>query len=166
MADTNSDGIPDTGVVPAGGTYKIVVKAQLPNGSSGGPYSVLKNAQSTQNPLVKASDADIVSSISNLCRVVLEPNNSGRVAPGAIITYSHVLTNVGNCNETITFPANFLSNLAPGWTAQVFMDNPVSGGQSIVGVLDAGDTAVDAMTTFALPPGARVVFLEIGRAHV
>ena len=159
LADTNSDGIPDTGVVAAGGTYKIVVKAQLPNGSSGGPYSVLKNAQSTQNPLVKASDADIVSSISNLCRVVLEPNNSGRVAPGATIVYSHVLTNIGNCNETITFPANFLNNLAPGWTAQVFMDNPVSGGQSIVGVLDGGDTVVDAATSFALPPGARVVFL-------
>ncbi|MBL0125562.1 MAG: DUF11 domain-containing protein [Betaproteobacteria bacterium] len=159
LADTNGNGTPDTGIVPAGGTYKIVLKAQLPNGSSGGPYSVTKNAQSVTNPLVKASDVDGVTTIGALCRMVLEPNNSGRVAPGSSIVYTHVLTNVGNCTETVTIPADFLSNLSAGWIAQVYVDNALAGGQSIVGVLDATDTAVTPATTLTVPPGGRVVFL-------
>ena len=39
------------------------------------------------------------------------------------------------------------------------MDNPVAGGQSIVGVLDAGDTVVSSTTSFTVPPGGRIVFL-------
>ena len=159
LADTNGNGIPDTGFVAAGGTYKIIVKAQIPNGSSGGPYSVTKNAQSVTNPLVKASDVDVVSTIGVLCRMVLEPNNSGNLAPGGSIVYTHVLTNIGNCGETVTFPADFLANLSAGWNAQVFVDNPVAGGQSIVGVLDAGDAAVTGTTTLPIPAGGRIVFM-------
>ena len=159
LADTNGNGIPDTGVVPAGGTYKIVVKAQLPNGSSGGPYSITKIAQSVTNSLVKASDVDVVATIGMLCRMALEPNNSGRLAPGGSIVYTHVLTNIGNCSETVTFPPNFLNNLSSGWIAQVFIDNPVAGGQSIVGILDSGDTALTGAAVLTVPPGGRIVFL-------
>ena len=160
LADTNGNGVVDTGPVAAGASYRIIVKAELPNGSAGGPYTVAKNAQSISNPLVRATDNDVVTAIGMVCRVLLEPSNTGRVAPGGSITYSHVLTNVGNCTETITVPANFLTNLAPGWTAQVFVDNPVAGGQSIVGVLDATDAALSATTTITLPPGGRIVFLN------
>ncbi len=160
LADTNGNGVVDTGPVAAGASYRIIVKAQLPNGSAGGPYTVAKNAQSISNPLVRATDNDVVTTIGMVCRVLLEPNNTGRVAPGGSITYSHVLTNVGNCTETITVPANFLSNLASGWTALVFIDNPVPGGQSIVGVLDATDAALLTTTTITLPPGGRIVFLN------
>ena len=159
LADSSGNGIPDTGVVAAGGNYKIVVKAQLPNGSSGGPYSIAKNAQSVTNPLVKASDVDVVGLIGPLCRMVLEPNNSGIVAPGGAIVYTHVLTNPGNCVETVTIPTDFVGNLSAGWTAQVFVDNSIAGGQSIVGVLDAGDSAVTSTTTLTTLPGGRIVFL-------
>lgn len=160
LGESNGNGIADTGPVAAGTSYRIIVRAALPNGSAGGPYTVAKNAQSISNPLVRATDNDVVTTIGVVCRVLLEPNNTGRVAPGGAITYSHVLTNVGNCTETITVAANFLTNLAPGWTAQVYVDNPVGGGQSIVGVLDATDAALSATTTITLPPAGRIVFLN------
>ena len=160
LADTNGNGVADTGPVAGGATYRIIVKAELPIAVTGGPFTIAKNAQSISNPLVRASDNDVVGTIAALCRVLLEPNNTGRVAPGGSITYSHVLTNVGNCTETITIPSNFLNNLAQGWTALVFIDNPVPGGQSIVGVLDATDAALSTATTFTLPPGGRIVFLN------
>lgn len=160
LADTDGNGTADTGVVAGGGgTYKIILKAQLPNGSAGGPYSISKNAKSASNPTVTATDADIVRTIGPLCRMTLESNYSGSVAPGGSIFYTHVLTNIGNCTETVTIPANFLTNSSAGWIAQVFVDNPIAGGQSIVGVLDAADVALTNATTMTVPPGGRVMFL-------
>ena len=159
LADTNGNGIADTGLVASGAQFKIVVKAQLPNGAAGGPYSVTKTAKSVTNPLVTASDFDKVGTVVGLCRVTLEPNNSGRVVPGGSIVYTHTLTNVGSCNETIAFPANLIGNLASGWTAVIVLDNPVAGGQSMVGVIDPSDPALTASSTFALAPGASVTIL-------
>ena len=160
LADTNGNGIADTGPVAAGATYRIIVKVTIPVLTlEGGPYSVLKTAQSISNPLVRAADNDVVSTISKLCRVVLEPNNTGRVAPGGSLTYSHVLTNLGNCTETITIPSNYLTgNGVQGWTARAFLDNPIAGGQSIIGVLDPTDSELNTAMTFTLAPGTRVLF--------
>ncbi|MBL8514810.1 MAG: DUF11 domain-containing protein, partial [Betaproteobacteria bacterium] len=108
-------------------------------------------------PLVTATANDTVAAIANQCRVDLEPNNAGRVAPGGSIVYTHVLTNVGNCTETITFPANLTGNSLSGWTSQVFVDNPQAGGQSAPGALDPQDAVPSAPMT--LPPGGRLVFL-------
>ncbi len=160
LTDTNGNAIPDTGPVAPGATYRIVVKAILPPGIAGGPFHVSKNAQSITNPLIRAIDDDIVTAINSVCRVLLEPDNSGRTTPGGSVVYTHLLTNVGTCIETITFPANFLVNGSASWTAQIVVDNPVAGGQSIVGVFDATDVVVTPGTTFTLPPGARIVFLN------
>ncbi|MBL8520265.1 MAG: DUF11 domain-containing protein [Betaproteobacteria bacterium] len=157
LSDANGNGKPDTGVVAAGASYKIVVKAELPNGTSGGPFTVQKSAVSVSNPLVTATANDTVTVIASLCRVILEPSNTGRVAPGGSIVYAHVLTNVGNCTETISFPSNLTGNSQSGWTSQVFIDNPVAGGQSAPGALDPQDTTPSVPVTLA--PGARLVML-------
>jgi uncharacterized repeat protein (TIGR01451 family) len=159
LADTDGNGVPDTGPVASGGNYKIVVKAQLPNGVAGGPFSVAKTAKSISNPLVSAADFDVVSAINSLCKMRLEPSNSGRVSPGGSIIYTHVLTNVGNCTETVTFPPGFLDNSTAGWTVQVVMDNPVAGGASTVGAMDSSDVLATTATSFVVPPGGRLVFL-------
>ncbi|QFZ85444.1 DUF11 domain-containing protein [Variovorax paradoxus] len=39
LLDTNGDGVPDTGPIPAGGSIKIEMQAQLPPGSVGGVYT-------------------------------------------------------------------------------------------------------------------------------
>jgi uncharacterized repeat protein (TIGR01451 family)/fimbrial isopeptide formation D2 family protein len=160
LADTNGNGVPDTGPVAAGATYQIVVRAILPPGIAGGPFQVTKNARSIANPQISATANDVITAVNNICRVVLEPNNNGRTTPGDSIVYSHVLTNLGTCTETVTFPADFLPNSTSGWVAQIVIDNPVAGGQSIVGVIDPTDTVVTPNTTFTLPPGARIVFLN------
>ncbi len=159
LADSNGNGVADTGPVPAGGTYKIIVTATLPLGVAGGPYKVRKSAQSITNPLVRAADDDIVGTVTRTCHVTLEPDNSGRVIAGDSIVYTHTLTNTGVCDEPITFPANLLLNASAGWTAQVFLDNPSAGGQSIVGVLDPTDTPLSSTSNFVLPAGARVLLL-------
>lgn len=159
LADTDGNGIADTGPVTNAGTYKIIVKAQMPNGISGGPFAITKTAKSVSNPLVSAADQDIVSAISSLCRMLWEPNNAGRIAPGGTIVYSHALTNVGNCTEPVSFPPSFFDNSISGWAVQLFLDSPVAGGASMVGVIDSGDTAVTAATSFTVPPGARLLFL-------
>lgn len=178
LTDSNSNGIVDTGPVAAGAQFRIVVKTELPNGAAGGPFTVNKNARSISNPLVTATGQDVLTAIPRTCRVVLEPNNTGRVAPGGSITYSHTLTNVGNCVENITFPANMFTTQsglpaasnrsvgtvalaqADGWTAQIFMDGGVSGGQAVAGTLDASDTDLSAAATFTLQPGGKILFLD------
>jgi uncharacterized repeat protein (TIGR01451 family) len=160
LVDTNGNGAPDTGPVAAGATYQIVVRAILPAGVAGGPFQVTKNAQSVTNPQIRTLANDIVATVNDVCRVVLEPDNSGRVVPGDSVVYAHTLTNLGTCTETVTFPAGFLGNSTAGWTAQIVIDNPATGGQSIVGVFDPTDTVVTPTTTLTLPPGARIVFLN------
>lgn len=159
LADTNGNAIPDTGPVPVGGTYHIIVKATLPVGVTGGPLSVRKNAQSISNPALRASDADVVTTIPRTCKVVFEPDNAGTVVAGGSIDYRHVVTNTGNCSETITFPPDFFRNGTAGWVAQVVIDNP-SGAQSIPGLIDANDTVITPSTSIVLPPGARLVILS------
>jgi large repetitive protein len=160
LTDTNANGTPDAGPVAPGGIYRIVVKAILPPGVGGGPFRVTKNGQSIANPLVRASGEDVVTAINNACRVILEQDNAGTTTVGGTIVYTHVLTNVGTCTERITFPADFLGNSGGGWLAQIVIDNPAGGGQSVVGVIDSTDTLLTASTVLTVPPGGRVVFLN------
>jgi trimeric autotransporter adhesin len=85
LIDTNSDGISDTGVIPASNTasctvangfvadsansrcgYKVVLKATLPAGAVGaGPFAVTKTATSVFNPAVSDSMIDSLSAITS-----------------------------------------------------------------------------------------------------
>ena len=44
LLDTNGNGTPDSGPVAAGGTFNYVLKATLPAGATGGPFSVTTTA--------------------------------------------------------------------------------------------------------------------------
>lgn len=159
LGDSDGNGNPDTGPLAAGASYKIVLKAQLPNGISGGPYSISKVAQSVSNSQVRAEDKDTVTAIASICKVVFQPNNAGRVAPGGALVYSHVLVNVGNCPETITVPSSFFTNSLTGWTSQGFVDGVSGANGSIAGVLDGADLPLTATTTFVLAPGGQATIL-------
>ncbi|MBL8512131.1 MAG: carboxypeptidase regulatory-like domain-containing protein, partial [Betaproteobacteria bacterium] len=159
LADTDGNGIPDTGLVAAGASYTIIVKATLPAGIVGGPYKVRKNAQSVTNPLVRAADDDILTTVARVCRVTMEPDNTGQVAPGGSIVYSHALTNVGGCEENITFPTDFLTTSVAGWASQVLLDNPITGGQSTPGTADPTDTVVAGGNSFTMRTGDRTIVM-------
>ncbi len=182
LRDTNGNGILDTGLVPAGGVFNIIVKAKLPAPLAvGGPFKITKTAQAISNPTVNAKTDDVLKLINRVCRVILEPDNVGTVTPGASIVYRHVLTNTGNCLETITFPANFLTNDTAAWAAEWYIDNPdgrtanadtpssakttttrakgAVSNSDAVGFIDASDTRINPTTTFTIAPGAKVRFL-------
>lgn len=159
LVDTNGNGIPDTGPVAPGANYKIVLKATLPAAIIGGPFKVTKNAKSGVNFLIAAKGDDVVSTVNKQCRVVYEPDNSGAVAAGGSIVYSHLLSNLGNCQETVTFPADFFANTAPDWVAEIYIDNHIAGGASIVSVVDATDLRVMPGASLPLIPGSHVTVL-------
>ena len=75
------------------------------------------------------------------------------------VTYVHVITNIGNVAETVTFAAGYLtdSQQAAGWTSNAYIDTNGNG------VLDIGtDQLVASGTTTALAIGAsKTVFVRV-----
>ena len=100
LADTDGDGTPDTGPVAPGASYTIVVKAAIPATAAPGAYKVTKTARAASAPMVSASADDAVDTIASKCMLVLEPEHQAHVGRGQHVTYTHFLTNRGNCAET------------------------------------------------------------------
>jgi uncharacterized repeat protein (TIGR01451 family) len=159
LADTNGDGIPDTGPVAPGASYKIVVKVSIPSTAVPAQYSVLKTARSVTAPSRSASAVDQVNTLAKSCKLTLQPDNSGKTGYGRDITYTHFLVNEGNCVENVVAPADWLTDSTPGWRSQVFRDNEASGAVSLPGVVDTSDTPVVPGWTASLAPGQSIRFL-------
>ena len=157
LADTNGNLTPDTGVVAPGATQVIVVRAVLPTSTPPGAYRITKSATGASAPSARAADDDRIESVGVACRVVIEPDMTGHVGRGASIDYPHAIRNAGNCVEEITFPtggkSGAKSDSLPGWTSVPWLDNPVPGGASLVGLIDATDEAITTATRFTLQPG-------------
>ena len=64
LVDSTGDGIPDTGAVAAGAVYTVMVKAVLPPGATGGPYTVTVTGTSTVNPAVSDATTDRLGAIT------------------------------------------------------------------------------------------------------
>ncbi|MGZ5642122.1 MAG: SdrD B-like domain-containing protein [Usitatibacter sp.] len=153
LADTNGNGTPDTGIVAAGGSYRIVVRAQIPESAPPAAYKVTKTARSGSMPSRSASADDSVDTLATQCHVTMDPDNSAQVGFGQHVTYTHYLTNRGNCQETVRAMVDYLGDSRPGWTSAAYIDNPVAGGGSLPGVLDRTDTKVTQGWSATLQPG-------------
>ena len=101
LADTDGDGIPDTGPVPPGASVNIVVKVTIPETAAPGAYKVTKTARSARTALRSASADDAVDTIAARCVLVLDPDNQALIGRGQHVVYTHFLTNRGNCRETV-----------------------------------------------------------------
>ncbi|MBX3673919.1 MAG: DUF11 domain-containing protein [Burkholderiales bacterium] len=153
LADTNGNGIPDTGPVGAGNAYRIVVRAVLPATTPPGEYRVTKTAVASTAPSRRASDDDIVAAVASRCRIQLTPDNEAQSAWGRRVTYAHFLENRGNCEEPVRVVVGFIADSQPGWTSAAYIDNTVAGGASIPGAVDPTDTPIVTGWTATLPPG-------------
>jgi uncharacterized repeat protein (TIGR01451 family) len=153
LADTDANGIPDTGLVAPGATYRIVVKARLPESTVPGEYKVTKTARAARAPGRSASADDVVAAVNRRCRVELTPDNQSQSGYGRHVTYAHLLENRGNCEEAVRTLAGYLADSQPGWISAAFIDNPAAGGASIPGVIDRSDTPVSESWTAVLAPG-------------
>ncbi|MGE0357272.1 MAG: SdrD B-like domain-containing protein [Burkholderiales bacterium] len=153
LADSDGNGTPDTGLVAAGASYRIVVRASLPASTVPGEYRVTKTARSARAANRAASADDIVGSVGKSCRIELTPDNQAQSAYGRHVTYTHFLENRGNCDEPVRVTVGFLTDSRPGWVSGAYIDNPAAGGVSIPGVLDRSDTPVVEGWTALLAPG-------------
>ena len=155
LADTDGDGTPDTGPVAPGASYTIVVQAAIPATAAPGAYKVTKTARAASAPMVSASADDAVDTIASKCMLVLEPDHQAHVGHGQHVTYTHFLTNRGNCTETAQALTGYLvdSHASAGWVSAAYVDNPAAGGASIPGVIDPTDTQVTRGWSTTLAPG-------------
>ena len=156
LADTDGDGIPDTGPVAAGASYNIVVKVDIPATTLPGPYKLSKTATSALMPAMSVTVDDSIDALAQKCFVSLTPDNQALIGFGQHVTYTHFLANNGNCTEPVTAMLNYLGDSAPGWTSAAYIDNPTAGGGSIPGVVDPTDTPITQGWTQRLNPGDRL----------
>ncbi|MDX2220916.1 MAG: hypothetical protein SF172_18010 [Burkholderiales bacterium] len=167
LADTNADGIPDTGPLAPGARVNVIVRARMPETAAGGPYSILKTARSITLGSVSSTDADIVSSLAKACRIIMDPDHTGKVGVGRVITYPHVITNTGNCDETVTFPGVFKTDSLSTWSSEVYLDEGLankSSARKVAGLVDGNDILVTQTTNFILKPGQSQRLLVLVRA--
>jgi uncharacterized repeat protein (TIGR01451 family) len=129
--------ITSTGVLPATGAVQFFADVTVPPGAVPTTTDLYFRALSPSSGLVdRLHDAVAVNPIRSLA---LAPNNSGQIASGGTITYSHLLVNNGNVIEGDGINSSIgltLTNLQPGWSSVVYFDANSNG------VIDGGDTAV------------------------
>ncbi|MDB6060174.1 MAG: hypothetical protein JWM78_277 [Verrucomicrobiaceae bacterium] len=81
LIDSNGNGVPDTGPLAPAGTMNVVIKANLPAGSTGGSYTVKAIAVSKVDP-TKTANADNTLTTIATSTVDLTNNSFGVGAPG------------------------------------------------------------------------------------
>ena len=153
--------ITNTGSV-AGASNKLVCAVvtvpSIVSGAAPGNVDFVVQAQSAST----AASNDIVGlrvAVQTVHAVTLSPNGMQQTYAASAVTYVHVITNIGNVAETVTFAAGYLtdSQQAAGWTSNAYIDTNGNG------VLDIGtDQLVASGTTTALAIGAsKTVFVRV-----
>jgi trimeric autotransporter adhesin len=146
MLDTNSNGTPDTGPLASGVSYTVVLKATLPTGSTGGPYTVSKTATSKLDPTKSATVVDTLTAIAPNSVDLTNNTATGAGVPGAGVFAA------GEAAAQVTNTAN------PGATTRftLYVNNTTAG------VADTFDLSMHS----ALPAGWSVVFRNAAGAVI
>ncbi|MBL8266316.1 beta strand repeat-containing protein, partial [Steroidobacter sp.] len=142
VMDSNGDGIPDTGPMAASATLNIIVKATLPTGVHGGPYTIDLIGRSVLDSTKSDPGTDTLTAIGT-STVDLTNNTLGGpgvgagpegaavittpVAPGASATVTLVIANSSGLADTYNLSATTDGTLATttlpaGWSI-VFRDS-------------------------------------------
>ena len=155
LADTDGDGTPDTGPVAAGASYTVVLKAQIPATAPPAAYKVTKSARAASAPASVVSADDAVDTISLKCALDLDRVNQAQVGFGEHVTYSHYVTNRGNCTENVQVAAGYLvdSRASAGWTSAAYVDGDATASGAMPGAVDPLDTPIRLGWTMTLQPG-------------
>lgn len=150
MTDSNGNGIPDTGPVAIGGTYNVVLKANIPGNATGGPYTVTKTARSGFNSAVSDTGDDVVDAITGASVDLTNTNpvpagTEGALFPGTGFQSTDanatvILSRAVNPGSTVTFTL-VVENTGP--TADSFnLLADDDGGFGTVNDLPAGWTVI------------------------
>lgn len=141
MLDSNGDGIPDTGPLAAGASFTVVLRATLPPGSTGGPYTVNKVATAISDPTVSATCTDTLTAIVTSA-VDLMADAAGTLGIGA----------GPETNPVVTLPGN------PGATVRFTLD--VKNGSGVADTYNFDVSTVSDFSTTGLPAGWTVVYRD------
>jgi uncharacterized repeat protein (TIGR01451 family) len=144
--------IANTGNVPAGSNVLVHADVTVPAGFAPGTFDLYFRSRSpVSGALDRIHDAVTVSAMRSL---TLVPNNSGSVAPGGVVTYTHLLSNTGNVLEgdgAGSVVALATGDNQAGWSSVLYVDGNNNG------IFDGPDAPiVDLSTIGGLAPGATV----------
>jgi uncharacterized repeat protein (TIGR01451 family) len=155
-----------TGTINAGANRLICAEVTVPattsNQAAAGNYDLDFTATSSLNATVSDVKRDRVT-VNAVRSVTVTPNNTQQTFPGGSVNYTHVISNLGNVSETISFPAGFLtdSRAGQGWGSIAYVDGN-GNGVFDPGVDDVPANQITAATTFAVGVNAtRSVFVRV-----
>ena len=153
LVDTNGNSTPDTGPLAAGATYNVILKATLPAGATGGPYTVQKTATSKFNPAVAITTTDTLTAIS--ASTVDLTNNTARSdsLPAGTAAAGNAATTGFGSTATAVITTNTTN---PGTTTRftLFVNNT------------AGPADSYNLAASAVPVGWSVVFRNVANAII
>jgi len=136
-ATTTGNTCDDTPTIAPDGTCTFTVQVSVPQGVDAGEYPIQISAtadNSAQDPPVSdfTATATITVNVQRFRGVELTPNREAEGAPGAVLTFTHTLTNTGNAADSFDLS---VTSSAPGWTATVSpaaaLDVPRNGTRTI-----------------------------------
>lgn len=133
------------------GNGSVSFTARINSGVAAGTEIINQAVADYQNgsgtPQTQAQSNESKVTVDMKAGLTFAPNNAANAAPGVTQVYQHVLTNTGNGSDNYTLTFSSLQ----GWTYTAFVDVNEDG------ILDDGDTRVDAPLTVAA--GASVKLL-------
>lgn len=157
--DSGGNEITNTGSIPAGDNLTVTAEVTVPGDVVAGAQDVYFRVRSASTGAedIKYDQVD-VNAVRN---ITLVSNNSGQIAPGGSVTYTHILTNEGNVDENdgvnSAIELVLANSEANGFTALVYVDNNGDG------QIDANDDQVTSAgnsgllaSVGTLAPGAQV----------
>lgn len=141
LLDSNGDGIPDTGPMAASATQNVIVKATLPAGVHGGPYTIDLVGHSVLDSTKSDNGTDTLTAIST-STVDLTNNTAGGPGAGVGPEASAVATTV----------------VGPGSTARVTL--AISNSSGTADTYNLSATTDGTLATTTLPAGWSIVFRD------
>ena len=150
LVDTNGNSTPDTGPLPVGGTYSVVLQAILPPAASGTNvnYTANKVATSFANSAVSANADDVLTTVT---ASTVDLTNTRSIAGGADAADGLGLGPEGTPRLTNTINAGSTTRFV------LFVNNTGTAG-------DSYDLSASSVANFAtgLPGGWTIVFTDTG----
>lgn len=96
LADTDGDGMPDTGNLTPGATLKLIVVVSIPPGTPDGTVDATTlTVTSSSDPTVSAAGTVTTAARSPIIAVLKSVSPTGAQPPGQVLTYTAVVSNSG-----------------------------------------------------------------------
>lgn len=156
--------ITNTGSIPAGGSIDLVAVVTPPANAPATttPQDVTFTVTSPTTGLTDSMNDQLT--VDENRSLALQADNTGNVAPGGSVTYTHTLTNNGNIvegNAAGELPFS-LTNDQTDWPTSVYVDLD-SDGVADANELVTGNDLADLLSTYD-PDGDGIVGLEQGQS--